>query len=361
MHIAFEGVLNSGTALLLKNLILDPKIALNLDDVNYSISLLKSNRESTTPPILRKDEILLSTKLSFSSSEMAAVSMCLPMVLSEYVSGENNYYYANFLLLLEIISCLQCYSFSESLLTTLEKNIEIHNKNFVLLYPKENGSSISPKLHMLTHFPNQIRRFGAPRYSWCFRYESKNAPFKKIMRRNCNFHNVPWSLSTHHQKLVGLDIRLDGEGDFFGIDNDESVLSQSNIGTVDIQFSCWSELLCEKTKLTMDSKIKFLKTVKIAGRICSKGTVFLSKLPTLDEQPSFFRIADVILSVNGLYVIMENLKTLFFCEDRFSFIVTPKRNFGVVKIIELNFSAPLHSFQYDNELHVIPNYYNLFV
>ncbi|KAK4013976.1 hypothetical protein OUZ56_026524 [Daphnia magna] len=95
--------------------------------------------------------------------------------------------------------------------------IEIHNSNFVLLYPKSTpginvaGKSITPKLHSLLHFPAQIRHFGAPRYSWCFRYETKNAPFKKIMRRNSNFHNVPWTMASHHQRLVGLDIKSDGE------------------------------------------------------------------------------------------------------------------------------------------------------
>jgi hypothetical protein len=49
-------------------------------------------------------------------------------------------------------------------LTVLEKNIEIHNTNHVLLYPKnpdEPGKAITPKLHSLLHLANQIRMFGA--------------------------------------------------------------------------------------------------------------------------------------------------------------------------------------------------------
>jgi hypothetical protein len=50
----------------------------------------------------------------------------------------------------------------------------MHNRNHVLLYPKDVDSvskAITPKLHTLLHFPSQIRLFGPPRYSWCFRYE----------------------------------------------------------------------------------------------------------------------------------------------------------------------------------------------
>ena len=95
---------------------------------------------------------------------------------------------------------------------SIRNKIETHNKVYLKLYPNQ---SITPKLHALLHLVDQIRLFGPLRYSWCFRYESKNAPFKKIMRLNCNFKNIPYSMASHHQKLVGLNVRVSGEGDFF--------------------------------------------------------------------------------------------------------------------------------------------------
>lgn len=59
--------------------------------------------------------------------------------------------------------------------------------------------------------------FGPPRYCWCFRYESKNAPLKKVMRRICNFKNVPYSLAFNCQQKAGLDAVTDGQTDFFGL------------------------------------------------------------------------------------------------------------------------------------------------
>lgn len=88
--------------------------------------------------------------------------MCLAIVLGEFVSSENPYY-ANFLLLLEIMTSLESYSFTEKQLAVLQKNIEIHNKNHVFLYPKPTdsaGKAITPKLYTLIHFPSQIKQFG---------------------------------------------------------------------------------------------------------------------------------------------------------------------------------------------------------
>ena len=181
MHVAHEGILNSGTCLLLNNLILDESIKprFNLDDVNYSILILKSDREFTVPPPIRENEVLELSKLSFSSSEMASVAMCLGVVLGDFVNSDQYPHFAHFLQLLEIISSLQCYFFTEEDLHFLECNIERDISNHVLLYPKISGagSTISPKLHSLIHFANQIRLLGPPRYAWCFRFESQNAPF----------------------------------------------------------------------------------------------------------------------------------------------------------------------------------------
>ncbi len=136
MHIVFEGILNLSIALLLKNLMWDPVINLDLDDVNYNIFIMKSDREFTVPPAIRKNEVLELIKLSFSSSELSSLSVCLGIVLGDYVNSDENPYYAQFLLLLEIIASLQCYSFNENDLLLLECNIERHNRNHVTLYPK---------------------------------------------------------------------------------------------------------------------------------------------------------------------------------------------------------------------------------
>lgn len=347
MHVVNEGVLNLVIAFLLKSLILDPVIKLDLNIVNYNIANLKSDREFTVPPQIRKNEVLDLAKLSFSSSEIGSLGMCLAIVLAEFVSSTDPKY-GNFLLLLEIISSLQCYSFTENELIILEKNIELHNRNHVFFYPKVAGSAgkaITPKLHTLLHFPSQIRLFVPPRYSWCFRYESKNARFKKIMRRNCNFRNVPWSFCAHHQKLVGLDVRENGEGDFFG--KMERFTIHGHHSPIHVKYAWWAKYAYETSCLREDSNFQPLKTLTLAGRLCSIGTVFLRSLPTWNTLAVFYRIAEAIIA-EQTFLIMEELNTVSFCLDRFSFIVNPKNNFIGIPRNSLVFYAPLYSFYYDN-------------
>ena len=56
---------------------------------------------------------------------------------------------------------------------------------------------------------------------------------------------------------------------------------------------------------------------------------------------------------------MEEMENHSFCHDRFSFIVHSMKPFVIVSPDNLTFDAPLHSFFYDNELHMVPNYYHM--
>jgi hypothetical protein len=64
------------------------------------------DREHTTPTPSRSQEIKHFFKMSFSSAEMAAFIVRLPVVLGEFVSYEDNPYYEIFLLLIEIFVSL---------------------------------------------------------------------------------------------------------------------------------------------------------------------------------------------------------------------------------------------------------------
>lgn len=47
-----------------------------------------------------------------------------------------------------------------------------------------------PKHHFSLHFPDDILRFGPPRFYWCMRFEAKNQEHKRAAKTG-NFHNVP--------------------------------------------------------------------------------------------------------------------------------------------------------------------------
>ncbi len=123
------------------------------------------------------------------------------------------------------------------------------------------------------------------------------------MRRNANFHNVPWTLASHHQKLVGMDIIIDGEGHFFGKCEDYSV-NESHTPFA-VKYTRWCNILCDATPLGENSKIQSIKKITMAGRKCKMCTVFLRQLPNHCKQAVFFRIADAIISDHSIYFIMD--------------------------------------------------------
>lgn len=188
MHLSDEGFLNLELKLLLRVLIAEKRI--DLDQVNCDLSVLKSQRQFTTPPKIKFDEVMSDGKLSFSASEMSSLSIMIPLSLAQYVTCDESPHYANYILLLRICASLQCYTVTEDQLKITQLDIESHNSAIAVLYPKISGYSITPKLHYLLHFISQIRLHGPPQYSSCYRYESKNSPLKKVMRRICNYKNV---------------------------------------------------------------------------------------------------------------------------------------------------------------------------
>lgn len=66
------------------------------------------------------------------------------------------------------------------------------------------------------------------------------------MRRNYNFINVPWTMCTHNQKLVGLNAKMDGKSNYFDIPN--FVLGKSST-TIAEKYTRWFGILCADTSI----------------------------------------------------------------------------------------------------------------
>ena len=361
MHVVDEGVENLELSFLLRKLIQD--YGLNLEEVNFLLSRMKSQREFTLPPPIRLDEVMTpGKKLSFSASEMASLSSVMPLILGEWYSAHENKYYANYLLLLKISASLRCYSFTESDLTSLENDVMHHNIAFSSLYPQLDADrpAVTPKVHAYIHFAEQIRLFGAARYFCCYRFESKNAMMKKIFRRVCNFINVAFTMASHHQKLMALDVVIDGETDFFGIDS--IALKINSVRTsMPLMGSPWETLLIASHLFVNNehSIVTPAGSFYISGRLCRVHSVFLKCMPLSDDSlPKFWRVSDV-LRIDEHVMILEDLLTCYFDLDRFSFVTRPSNNFHAVHSHRLSFRVPLQSFDIDGNIRIIPNYYHV--
>lgn len=364
MHVLYEGVLNLECRLLLQKLLEEGVI--DIDVINQKIDSFKSFREFTTPPPLIKKQILDESPLSYSSSEMQALITILPLILVEYCSCENDPYYANFILLVQIAASLQCYSFCESDLDILAYLINLHNSAFVLLYPSTlNIPSITPKLHALLHLVYQIRLFGAPRFAWAFSYESKNAHLKRVMRNISNFKNVSFSVAQSFQRLAALLVESNKDSNFFGNFSELKIMKLlpeiQTIGSRHWFGNISVNPLFLDCNATMG--VKIIDSCSISGRLCKRGTVFCKHIPSKDtlqsQLPSFWRISDMLIYENNNIIVFENLSTSHFDLDRFSFLATPTHTYCALVCSSLVYNAPLHSFQNSESVYIVPNYYHL--
>ena len=142
----------------------------------------------------------------------------------------------------------------------LQHDIETHNSTFDALYPPttESGRALTIKFHALLHLVSQIRAFGPPRYCWCYRLESMNAPFKKVMRNACNFQNIPLSLATHFQRIAGLSIRCDAaKANYFSVSDFQVIQFSSRSlvsGQITVANSRWANLLLENGAALIERK-----------------------------------------------------------------------------------------------------------
>jgi hypothetical protein len=177
------------------------------------------------------------------------------------------------------------------------------------------------------------------------------------MKRNCNFCNIPFSLASRHQKMLALSIAIDGENNFLG--GGIKLFHNKHLKEIDIKERKWEELLQNNGIKTVHLAKKF----QIAGRTCATNTVFLREMsPNKLTPPSFWRVAEITSSENkkGTGMVMELLETCYFEQDRFSYILRPKKTFVYITAeTALVLKVPFQSFEIDGFFHVVPNYYHI--
>jgi hypothetical protein len=86
---------------------------------------------------------------------------------------------------------------------------------------------------------------------------------------------------------MSLDIKQDGQGTFLS-SNLETFTVNVKHSPIAVQYASWWHKCCNKDEFPDDLKFQTLKTLRITGRICKAGTVFLRHLQSCDNQPVFF-------------------------------------------------------------------------
>jgi hypothetical protein len=151
--------------------------------------------------------------------------------------------------------------------------------------------------------------------------------------------------------LARLHMKTDGGGQYFS-NVDKLCLQKSINPPVGVTHSWWSNLVYVK-----DTTFQRIQNVKLWNynfrQIVYRGHGIFAAFSYLREQRSFLKDCR---SCGKFVFVMEELETALFCQDRFSFIISPLNTFIFVSLNDLVFDVPQHSFYYDNEIHASPNY-----
>jgi hypothetical protein len=175
MHVLLEGVNKLCIKLLLHRFIFVDHL-FNLADLNTAILNFgySTNDALDKPKTIEESELQSDGSLVQSAAAMSVLTTLLPFMIGQFVT-EGNERWINFIRLHQINMLCFSPNVSHKTVASLRALVATHNKAFVELYP---DCSFIPKLHYLTHLPDQMQHFGPLRHHSCMRFEAKHGFIK---------------------------------------------------------------------------------------------------------------------------------------------------------------------------------------
>ena len=205
MHILYEGICHLELKCLLNELINVSKIF----DLNFLNAKIKTfsyfDIDKTDKPNIIESISKDISKFSQSSGQMSTLFQNLPLFIGEKLKG--NKFWKNFLRLLSIISLTFSICYDDRTIEEIDKEIKSYLENFSKLY---SDVSMTPKMHFLVHFAQQMKDFGPLGFHSTARLEAKNGLIKKF--DNTNFKNICKSIS-YRQEFWMVSKRLGADWD----------------------------------------------------------------------------------------------------------------------------------------------------
>ncbi len=196
MHDLLEGIVHDELTHLLNHCLCSKFF--KLGDLNERIvSFDYGYSKSSNKPATIDSVSAFVVKIRQSASQMWLLSRCLPLLIGHFLPVDDKSWQCFGLLLstLDICTSHSCSADTVAYLVTL---IEEHHLLFKEVYPH---ASITPKMHFLVHYPEQILRYGPVIYSWTIRYESKLKLCKQAAKFG-NFKNICFSVAQKHQRWL---------------------------------------------------------------------------------------------------------------------------------------------------------------
>ena len=309
MHDLLEGIVHDELTLLLNHCISCKYFSVSKVnecivsfDYGYSVSANK--------PAAIESVSALSVKVRQSASQMWLLARTLPLLVGHLVPVEDHAWQC-FHLLLNILDICTSHSSCANTVAYLITLIEEHHTMFKDVYPH---ASITPKMHFLVHYPEQILKFGPVIYSWTTRYESK-LKLCKAAAKFGNFKNICFSVAQKHQGWLCYQLQAS-----------TYLADKPEVGG-----KCNTRSYCDESVA-----VRHLLSTTVSGeaQICHPAwikyfncTYMINCILLLEhvqnELPLFGKVADIlVLPDGGVYIHVNILKTEHFDQHYHAYCVT---------------------------------------
>ena len=290
------------------------------------------------------------TTMRSSAAQMLTLFRNLPsMVGPKIPEGDENW--SCFLILRKILDIIMCPVIPSSTCATLKSLIIEHHTLYCLLYGND---QVIPKMHFLTHYPEQMMAIGPIMRAWTMRHEAKLNFFKQASRIS-NFKNIPQSVARRHQRwqcyqlakcnLLCTPLECGPGEPSSSLDGESENLTAS--------------ILKSDPTIDLASSVFRPSWVRYEGILYKPNNCYLIKASDgLD--PIFVKLNEILVIGNSLVVfIVQECKVLYFEDHYHSYAIEILPAKSVVYLENLYDRTVLHGHMINSIIYVGLKYYFL--
>lgn len=313
MHDLYEGICHQ---IICESLLYYIKVMnyFDMNEINIRLKTFKYNdHDKGNEKLSVTFKELENRKLRMSARQMMAFCQYFSVLFGDLIHyGDQVWVFLT--KFFELLEDLLCYEVSTSLIKEVSSKIEYINKTFQVLFKKQ----LTPKFHILTHYPTILKQCGPVRHLWSFMYEGKHKEFKiyshVITSRKC----VAKTFSKKQQlSFANFLLRndLNEDATFLKPINDLEIIKKvsnelkvpSNNISLHAEAKIWGHIYNDKkviSKFTNDFYLyKISMIIKSSDKIlfcCSKlNTIFSShymahEFVNITDQYEIINIVDIV-------------------------------------------------------------------
>ena len=229
-----------------------------VNNIILSFEYAAIDKNNKPQPI--KDKPLTVLKIKYTACEMWNFIRLFPLMFGGYID-EMDEHWKLCLSFIILVEKLCAHAFNAESLRNLDQTIRRFIYLYSELYPEVN---VKPKLHFLTHYPLNIKKFGP--LAKTLRFESKHSYFKNCITKSKNRKNMAYSMVRHHQMMMYLEYK---KTKYFG-DDEMKLTSSHEVRIKDLPAAV--QELCASCLFVYGSSLTEAEKVTYKGQCYSSGS-----------------------------------------------------------------------------------------